>query len=81
MAQRTNNSDAVRARGIKVATAQVLTQATAQVRTTPRASILASALLLAVFGISLVWVSGFANADVLHNGAHDSRHSLVFPCH
>jgi len=34
-----------------------------------------------LIGLSLVYVSGFANADVLHNGAHDSRHSLVFPCH
>jgi len=38
-------------------------------------------VLLVFFGFSLVWASGFANADVLHNGAHDSRHSLVFPCH
>jgi cobalt transporter subunit CbtB len=42
---------------------------------------MAAALFLALFGLSLVWLSGFANADVLHNGAHDSRHSLVFPCH
>lgn len=64
-----------------MATAISISRATPQVRTAPRASTLAAAVLLAFFGVSLVWVSGFANADVLHNGAHDSRHSLVFPCH
>jgi cobalt transporter subunit CbtB len=60
-----------------VATAQAIPQT----GTTSRASTLAIAGMLAFFGLSLVWLSGFANADVLHNGAHDSRHSLVFPCH
>lgn len=64
-----------------MAIAQVISQAVPQVRTTQRASTIAAAVLLAFFGLSLVWASGFANADVLHNGAHDSRHSLVFPCH
>jgi cobalt transporter subunit CbtB len=60
-----------------VATAQTIQQ----VQTAPRASAIAVAVLLAFFGLSLVWLSGFANADTLHNAAHDSRHSLVFPCH
>jgi len=64
-----------------VALAQSITQANPQVRTAPRASTIVAALLFAVFGLSLVWASGFANAAVLHNGAHDSRHSLIFPCH
>jgi cobalt transporter subunit CbtB len=72
-----------------VATAQSIPQtitqetqhAIPQVHTAPRASTFAAALLFAFFGLSLVWFSGFANADVLHNAAHDSRHSLVFPCH
>ncbi len=64
-----------------MATAQSITQTNPQVRTVPRASTIAAALLFAVFGLSLVWASGFANADTLHNGAHDSRHSLIFPCH
>lgn len=46
-----------------------------------KANILAIAAVFFVIGIGLVYTSGFANADVLHNGAHDSRHSLVFPCH
>ncbi|HEX5517658.1 MAG TPA: CbtB domain-containing protein [Pseudolabrys sp.] len=24
---------------------------------------------------------GFANSQLLHNAAHDTRHSLSFPCH
>lgn len=24
---------------------------------------------------------GFANSDLIHNAAHDSRHANVFPCH
>lgn len=53
------------------------------VSVTPRSRghVLLTAAMLFAFGIGLVYVSGFANADALHNGAHDSRHSLVFPCH
>lgn len=36
------------------------------------------ALLLGVF---IVFMVGFAGADVLHAAAHDSRHSIAFPCH
>ena len=67
----------IQGEGCKVATVQAIPQ----VKNTSRASTIAVAALLAFFGLSLVWVSGFANADVLHNGTHDSRHSLVFPCH
>lgn len=38
----------------------------------------AVALLLGTF--MLIGV-GFANAEVLHNAAHDTRHALTFPCH
>lgn len=66
-------------------TAQSISQSVPQTdqlaHTAPRASTIAAAVLFAFFGLSLVWFSGFANADVLHNAAHDSRHSLVFPCH
>ena len=34
-----------------------------------------------LIGAGLVFMVGFANAAVLHNAAHDSRHSLAFPCH
>ena len=41
----------------------------------------AAVLVAAVLGLTLVFVSGFAPADILHNAAHDWRHSHNFPCH
>lgn len=32
-------------------------------------------------GAVLVFTVGFAQSEVLHNAAHDTRHSLAFPCH
>lgn len=42
---------------------------------------LAAILIAALIGAGLIWVAGFANADVLHAAAHDGRHSFAFPCH
>lgn len=39
------------------------------------------ALMAALLGLSLVFVAGFADVNVLHNAAHDARHSATFPCH
>jgi cobalt transporter subunit CbtB len=33
------------------------------------------------FGLLLVVGVGLAHADKLHNAAHDTRHSIGFPCH
>ncbi|MGD9601877.1 MAG: CbtB domain-containing protein [Gammaproteobacteria bacterium] len=41
----------------------------------------AAATLAALCGLGLLWVVGFANADLLHDVAHDTRHSAAFPCH
>jgi cobalt transporter subunit CbtB len=38
-------------------------------------------LCAAVLGLALVYLAGFARAEALHDGAHDSRHSASFPCH
>ena len=35
----------------------------------------------ALMGIFLVIGVGIADADLLHNAAHDVRHTLAFPCH
>ncbi len=35
----------------------------------------------ALLGISLIYGVGLASPSALHNAAHDSRHSLSFPCH
>ena len=40
-----------------------------------------SLTVVVIFGLSLVWFAGMTNAEYLHNGTHDTRHSLVFPCH
>lgn len=37
-----------------------------------------SALLLGAF---IVFMVGFAGAEVLHEAAHNTRHSIAFPCH
>ena len=40
-----------------------------------------AAFLAAMLGIMVVFVAGFASGEVVHNAAHDSRHSFSFPCH
>jgi cobalt transporter subunit CbtB len=35
----------------------------------------------ALVGVFLLAAAGFAQASVLHNGAHDTRHAVAFPCH
>lgn len=35
----------------------------------------------ALIGAFLVFGAGFANSAALHGAAHDSRHSITFPCH
>ncbi len=37
-----------------------------------------AAILLGAF---LIIGTGFAQPNLLHNAAHDARHSLAFPCH
>jgi cobalt transporter subunit CbtB len=33
------------------------------------------------FGILIIFAVGFMPVDAAHNAAHDTRHSLAFPCH
>jgi len=40
-----------------------------------------AAAIAAVIGVFLIWGVGFAGAASIHEAAHDSRHSLSFPCH
>lgn len=35
----------------------------------------------ALFGVLLIAGTGFAHTEAVHNAAHDTRHSLAFPCH
>jgi cobalt transporter subunit CbtB len=34
-----------------------------------------------IIGMTLLFGVGFASDMTLHNGAHDTRHSMGFPCH
>ena len=42
---------------------------------------LSQALMSMVLGLFIVGVVGFSHIDVVHNAAHDVRHSNAFPCH
>ena len=53
----------------------------AGVRASSRSDTLAAAIFAALLGAFLIWGVGFSHIDVLHNAAHDSRHSTGFPCH
>jgi len=41
----------------------------------------AQALLAMVLGVFIIGMVGFSHIDVVHNAAHDVRHSNAFPCH
>jgi len=38
-------------------------------------------VVLGLLGVFVIWGAGFAQSETLHNAAHDSRHSIAFPCH
>jgi cobalt transporter subunit CbtB len=42
---------------------------------------LTQSLMAAALGLFIVGFVGFSNIDVVHNAAHDVRHSNAFPCH
>lgn len=34
-----------------------------------------------ILGAVILYAVGFLPTDAVHNAAHDTRHSLAFPCH
>lgn len=46
-----------------------------------RSDALVAAVFAALLGGFLIWGVGFSHIDVIHNAAHDTRHSIGFPCH
>ena len=34
-----------------------------------------------LFGSVLIFGAGFSHSEIIHNAAHDVRHSITFPCH
>jgi cobalt transporter subunit CbtB len=59
----------------------VQTRAFASSQSTPRSQALTAAMVALVAGLGLVFTVGFAHPELLHNAAHDWRHSMSFPCH
>ena len=56
-------------------------QATRQQFATTRADTARVAGFAIGLGVFLLFLTGFAQTDALHNGAHNTRHALSFPCH
>lgn len=52
-------------------------QSSAHIQDRPWAAIVCCLALAFIF----LGIAGFAPVEVVHNTAHDSRHSLAFPCH
>ena len=42
---------------------------------------LAGTVIAALLGVVVVFMVGFAGPSVLHEAAHNTRHSINFPCH
>jgi cobalt transporter subunit CbtB len=42
---------------------------------------LTQSLMAMMLGLFIVGMVGFSHIDVVHNAAHDVRHSNAFPCH
>jgi len=53
----------------------------AETRVGTRADVLKTALFAFAMGVALVFVTGFAHSEAIHNAAHNTRHALSFPCH
>ncbi len=41
----------------------------------------AGAMSALLFGMFVIFTVGFAGASALHEAAHNTRHSISFPCH
>jgi cobalt transporter subunit CbtB len=46
-----------------------------------RAAEIAPAIAAAALGLVLLFGVGFAQPEILHDAAHDVRHTFAFPCH
>lgn len=48
---------------------------------TAKYSIMLQTLTACLFGALVLFAVGFMPMDAAHNAAHDTRHTLAFPCH
>jgi cobalt transporter subunit CbtB len=46
-----------------------------------RTGVVLQSILAMALGLFIIGVVGFSHIDVIHNAAHDVRHSNAFPCH
>lgn len=44
-------------------------------------SMVLQAVMAMALGLFVIGMVGFSHIDVVHNAAHDVRHSNAFPCH
>ncbi len=54
---------------------------TTQVQTLSISQRIIAGSLALFIGLFLIVGTGFAQNIALHNGAHDTRHAIGFPCH
>lgn len=47
----------------------------------PTTTVRAQCAAAFAIGAALIFLVGFSHIDAVHNAAHDTRHSLAFPCH
>ena len=40
-----------------------------------------ASLVAMLLGSAFIFFIGFSHIEVVHNAAHDTRHSSAFPCH
>lgn len=59
----------------------VLTSSNPDARHGERVAARASLAAAFALGASLLFLVGFAQSAVLHDVAHDTRHTMAFPCH
>jgi cobalt transporter subunit CbtB len=55
--------------------------ANSAVAASSRSERLAAAAIAALLGLGVIWGVGFSHVPAWHNAAHDTRHSMAFPCH
>ena len=60
---------------------QSLSRANPLALSAARVEVHKAAFVALFLGVSLVYLVGFSHSDTAHDAAHDTRHSLSFPCH
>jgi len=56
-------------------------QITTREQVSALSSKLTQTLVAGLLGLVILLLVGFAPLDTIHSAAHDSRHSVSFPCH